>query len=102
MLYWTRIVPDDAVTPNQMIKDQRLDEDLMPIVLAKLVNPLERPLFQEIVNHGPKTRALWRQYSSLKIKSGLLYTRLEHPSGKEDLKSTQVVLPGKHIGPTIR
>jgi len=43
MLYWTRIVPDDAVTPNQMIKDQRLDEDLTPIDLVRGQPPTHLP-----------------------------------------------------------
>ena len=65
---WSRITPDDSVTHSPMIKDQRLDENLMPIITSLLTDKI-RPKFQDIVS----TRTLWHQFQSLVIKDGLLF-----------------------------
>lgn len=77
-LNWTTVVPDGIPTVH-MIRDQRLDEAIMPIIIA--VQEGKRPPLQEIVNYGPRTRTLWHQFDTLKIEGQLLWRRFEHPSG---------------------
>jgi len=93
---WTTVEPLEHVSAQQMIKDQRLDENLMPIITALLLDGI-RPTFQDIVGNQPQTRALWHQFHSLVIKDGLLYRKFEHPTGNPTLTKFQLVLPEKHV-----
>jgi len=47
---WTGVVPEGGIPPSEMIKDQRLDEALMPIITALLLDG-QRPPFQDIVGN---------------------------------------------------
>lgn len=96
---WTTIVPD-SVTPEGMEKDQILDEDIMPILVA--VQDGNKPHFQEIVGCNNRTRTLWHQFNSLEIRNKLLYRRFEHPSGPKEKNEYQLILPRKHIKNTIK
>jgi len=96
MLYWTKIMPNDGITPKEMWQDQREDQDLLPITLALEKIPAERPLFQEIARHSHKTRALWLQFQSLTLINGILCIKFEHTTANPDLVTYQLVLPEKH------
>ncbi|XP_034249687.1 uncharacterized protein LOC117650391 [Thrips palmi] len=95
---WTTIVPD-GVSSMTMVRDQKLDEDIMPIYMA--VNDGQKPHFQEVSAFGPRTRTLWHKFKSLEIQDHLLYKRIEHPSGNPEKTSTVLVLPRKHVKPTM-
>jgi len=101
IIKWTSIKPDDSISIEQMIKDQRLDEDLMTIITALLTEE-RRPEFQEIAGRSPTTRSLRHQFSSLTIRRGLLYRKFEHTSDDPDRIIYQIVLPRKHVMKTIR
>jgi len=86
-----------------MQKDQRLDENIMPIIPALLQDGKEkRPIFQDIVQHGPVTKSLWHQNSSLELQNGLLFRRFEHPSGNKNLTTFQLVLTQQLILNTVK
>lgn len=94
-VFWVTVQPDPDLNPVQLRKDQILDEDLMPIFMA--VEEGKRPDFQEIVGYSPKTRSLWLQFKSLVTQHGLLYRRIEHPSGDLSKETFQLILPAKHV-----
>ena len=82
-----------------MVKDQMLDEDLMPIYIA--VEEGTKPHFQEVVQYGPRTRTLWHMLHSLALANRLLWRRVEHRSGDPEKAEMLLVLPRKHVKKTI-
>lgn len=98
-LNWTTIVPE-GVPQIQLAKDQRLDEDIMPIFIA--VEEEKKPQLDEVVHFGPKTRALWHQFNSLVVNGQLLWRRIEHVSGDPSKEKLQLILPRKHMAKTVQ
>ncbi|KAK3918278.1 Gag-Pol polyprotein [Frankliniella fusca] len=96
---WTRIVPD-GVSTEDMIKEQRLDQDIMPILVA--VEEGKRPHLNEIVGLSSRTRSLWHQFNSLCMDNKLLHRRFEHPSGLPEKERLQLILPRKYVDSTIK
>ncbi|KAK3932025.1 Transposon Ty3-I Gag-Pol polyprotein [Frankliniella fusca] len=96
---WTQVVPD-GVSPEQMVKDQRLDPHILPILLA--VEERRRPKLDEISGLSNKARSLWHQFNSLCMEENLLYRRHEHPSGQPEKERLQLILPEKYVKNTIK
>lgn len=84
-----------------MAKEQKSDPEINPILIP-LLQGKGRPLLQEISQHGPITRTLWHQYSSLTIVQKVLYRKFEHPSGNPELTTLQLILPRNFIEPTVQ
>ncbi|KAK3918320.1 Retrovirus-related Pol polyprotein from transposon 412 [Frankliniella fusca] len=96
---WTRIVPD-GVSTEDMIREQRLDQDIMPILVA--VEEGKRPHLNEIVGLSSRSRSLWHQFNSLCMDNQLLHRRFEHPSGLPEKEILQLILPRKYVDSTIQ
>ncbi|KAJ1518953.1 hypothetical protein ONE63_011441 [Megalurothrips usitatus] len=99
MVNWGNIVAD-GLTPEQLRKDQILDDDIMPIMVA--VQEGKRPDFQDIVGFSNKTRTLWHQFKSLVIRDGLLFRKFVHITREPEKDQYQLVLPSKHVKNTVK
>ncbi|KAK3932316.1 Retrovirus-related Pol polyprotein from transposon 412 [Frankliniella fusca] len=96
---WTKVVPD-GMSPIDIRKAQLLDPDIMPIMIA--VQDQRKPEFQEIAENSNKTRSLWFQFNSLVLEGGVLYRKLEHPSGLKEKEELQLILPSKLVKTTVK
>jgi len=98
VMNWTTVAPD-GVSAYQMVKDQKLDPNIMPIVLAVMDG--HKPHLQEVVGFSNETRALWYRFNSLFMDCELLFKRQEHHSGDKNKETAGLILPQKHVKRTI-
>ncbi|KAK3918335.1 Transposon Ty3-G Gag-Pol polyprotein [Frankliniella fusca] len=83
---WTRIVPD-GVSTEDMIKEQRLDQDIMPILVA--VEEGKRPHLNEIVGLSSRAReALAQIHDTVRMMNSQAATKM-----KEYYDRTAMVQP---------
>ncbi|UYV64103.1 OVOL1 [Cordylochernes scorpioides] len=80
-------------TGQAMRKAQREDRDLLPMINWKESG--ERPSWEDVASHSPKTKSLWRLWNSLTLRDGVLYRKWESEDGKHE--SWKLVLPRSHV-----
>ncbi|UYV73248.1 K02A2.6-like [Cordylochernes scorpioides] len=72
---------------------QREDRDLLPVINWKESG--ERPSWEDVTSHTPKTKSLWFLCNSLTLRDGVLYRKWESEDGKHE--SWKLVLPRSHV-----
>jgi len=63
---WTTISPDDGLSSTTTATDQRMDEDLEPVITA-LETTRIRPLFQKISRFNQTTKALGQGPAEIRL-----------------------------------
>lgn len=81
-------------TETEMAQEQREDDDIRPIYLAKK-NGWEKPKWNEISGESLALKALRNEWARLVMKGELLFRRWESDDGTEVL--LQLVLPRKFV-----
>ncbi|UYV78164.1 hypothetical protein LAZ67_16000346 [Cordylochernes scorpioides] len=80
-------------TGQALRKAQREDRDLLPMMNWKESG--ERPSWEDVASHSPKTKSLWRLWNSLTLRDGVLYRKWESEDGKHE--SWKLVLPSSLV-----
>jgi transposase InsO family protein len=76
----TRLADADAPTTAEIRAKQTADLDIAPILLA--MRKGERPTAEDISDRSARTKALWLQWKSLRVRDGLLYRYFEPDQGE--------------------
>ncbi|UYV75940.1 K02A2.6-like [Cordylochernes scorpioides] len=86
-------VEEQHWTGQALIKSQREDRDLLPMINWKESD--ERPSWEDVAPYSPKTKCLWSLWNSLTLRDGVLYRKWESEDGKHE--SWKLVLPRSHV-----
>lgn len=86
-------------TTEEMIKAQKEDLDIGPIVEFKL-NQNNKPTWEQVSNLSSATKALWSSWEKLFLKSDMLYRKWETLNGKKF--HYQLVLPKVYQNPVLK
>lgn len=81
-------------TVAEIRKDQERDLDIGPILLMKETGG-PKPTWEDISAKSPNVKALWVQWDSLCVKSGILKRIWESPNGKSSVE--QLVVPRSRV-----
>ncbi|UYV77490.1 K02A2.6-like [Cordylochernes scorpioides] len=86
-------VEEQHWTGQALRNAQREDRDLLPMINWKESG--ERPSWEDVTSHSPKTKSLWRLWNYLTLRDGVLYRKWESEDGKHE--SWKLVLPRSHV-----
>ncbi|UYV74279.1 K02A2.6-like [Cordylochernes scorpioides] len=95
----TTVVPSDEWTPASCRASQQQDLNIGPILDSKENGNL-RPSWEIISNGSPALKALWAQWDSLRVESGLLKRVWESADGRST--KMQLVVPEVKIPCVLR
>ena len=85
-------------TMDEILLSQQQDPDIGPITKC-MKNDTSQPPWKDVASQSPVTKAYWAQWSSLRLKDGVLYRVWLSPT---DDRVMQLIVPRKYREKVIR